>query len=362
MSTKDKKSLRHARSSSITSLSHVAQQMAASPSNRPPSMIGKVEAQDRSNTPETEFDDDASIAESAISISSRIRRNEAERIQYFENQSDCGKLESHRAFCTRCGKFVSLGTKQTYTVRPWEKHRTRCDQKSPRPVVTKAETEGGDSGPVADGSVRRMEADRKALLEADERAEVSEPDRVKCRKCQKWIRLFAGTTKYSLQNWNKHQLSCSGSIPSDRVASAERKLRIVNDAQAKSFDSDSVDCNSCGEHVILKGEGEYNLTKWEEHKLQCISDSKVNATSSPPPPFRSESEGIVSALDTTNLKRGREDEVAADDVDGRPSTRPRIAAYEPPNSEAPGPFGWFMLPFKAFARGFRESLEGESSS
>jgi hypothetical protein len=74
-----------------------------------------------------EDDDNVSVADSSISI--KIRRNETERIEYFQNQSECGKMEPHHVECLRCGKSVNLGRKQTYAIRPWEIHRARCDQK-----------------------------------------------------------------------------------------------------------------------------------------------------------------------------------------------------------------------------------------
>jgi len=73
-------------------------------------------------------DDNVSIADSTTSTS-KVRRNEAERIQYFENQPECGKMEPHEIQCLRCLKSVKLGRKQTYAVRPWEIHRARCDQR-----------------------------------------------------------------------------------------------------------------------------------------------------------------------------------------------------------------------------------------
>lgn len=64
----------------------------------------------------------------SVSTVSKIRRTEPERIEYFKNQPECGEIESHRALCTRCTKWVNLGKKQTYTVKPWEAHRTKCDR------------------------------------------------------------------------------------------------------------------------------------------------------------------------------------------------------------------------------------------
>jgi hypothetical protein len=57
--------------------------------------------------------------------------------------------------------------------------------------------------------------------------------------------------------------------PSSRVATAERKLRLVNDASAESFSGTSVHCKHCDTTIALDGEGDYNLTKWQEHKAAC---------------------------------------------------------------------------------------------
>lgn len=57
--------------------------------------------------------------------------------------------------------------------------------------------------------------------------------------------------------------------PSSRVATAERKLKLVNDASAKSFSATSVRCAHCDVTMALDGEGDYNLTNWEEHKTIC---------------------------------------------------------------------------------------------
>jgi hypothetical protein len=61
------------------------------------------------------------------------------------------------------------------------------------------------------GPTRMTEAQRKAILEADQRAETVQVDQVLCRKCQKWIRLSA-RTKYALGNWTTHQSSCADAV------------------------------------------------------------------------------------------------------------------------------------------------------
>lgn len=90
----------------------------------------------RSQTPvsESNYDNTSaadSVADSNSISNGRIKRTEAERKQYFENEPECSSIEAHCALCTRCKKWVRLSTRQTYSVRPWEMHRQRCDQKLP---------------------------------------------------------------------------------------------------------------------------------------------------------------------------------------------------------------------------------------
>jgi hypothetical protein len=48
---------------------------------------------------------------------------------------------------------------------------------------------------------------------------------------------------------------------------------------------------------------------------------------------------------------------SSEDVDGeRPARRPRVESYIPVDKDAPSGVGWFLLPFKAFVKGFKESL------
>ena len=59
------------------------------------------------------------------------------------------------------------------------------------------------------------------------------------------------------------------SRPSSRVATAQRKLSLLNDSQVKSANPQSVECKLCHKTVELDGRADYDLTKWEEHKLTC---------------------------------------------------------------------------------------------
>jgi DNA-directed RNA polymerase subunit RPC12/RpoP len=140
--------------------------------------------------------------------------------------------------------------------------------------------------PVSEGytAKRQTEAERKAYLESDKQAEIVEEGRVRCRKCQTWI-ILSNKQTYSTGKWVKHKSGCSDILcvlliflvhfahsfdrPSNRVAAAKRKLLLVNDPQAKSFDTHRVQCTYCSANVALQGEGDYNLTMWDEHKAQC---------------------------------------------------------------------------------------------
>jgi hypothetical protein len=80
-----------------------------------------------------DMEDSVSVVESSPG-STKVRRTETERIHLFETDANCGEMEPHRVHCTCCDKWVNLGKQQTYALRPWEKHRIRCDQKQLEPA------------------------------------------------------------------------------------------------------------------------------------------------------------------------------------------------------------------------------------
>jgi len=374
----------HIRSvSSISSMNRIAELSEnPSPTSKKPLSTRKPQSKAKSVT--AEDDDNVSVADSSISV--RVRRNEAERVEYFQNQPECGKMEPHHVQCLRCGMSVNLGRKQTYAVRPWEIHRARCDQKPPQTIeasstTEKMVTEGAASvtPSVAVPSVpegytakRQTEAERKAYLESDKQVEIVEEGRVRCRKCQTWI-ILSDKQTYSTGKWVKHKAGCSDIVPSNRVAAAKRKLLVVNDPQAKSFDARRIQCAFCSANVALQGEGDYNLTNWDEHKAQCTESlpgarsGSINSVTFPPqfsrtPPSPVSTENTLIAPDSVpsgssqSLKRNREEPEATIEDTERPAVRPRTESYVP-SEEVASPFGLLLLPFKSFARGFRESLK-----
>ncbi|KAI0272491.1 hypothetical protein BC834DRAFT_921926 [Gloeopeniophorella convolvens] len=360
----------------------------------------------RTGTPD-EVRDDVSVAES----SRGHRKTEEERLQFFRDQPDCREVEPHRAFCTACDQWVLLNPTRTYVMRPWLNHRRECRRASAeKPASTVSppkEVDHGDSSgedddkssylqSTSEQSARgKTEAERQAYLEADPRADEVRPYEVLCKTCQKWVQL-GNKHRYSLSNWKAHQKACSGSIPSSRVATAERKLKLVNDASAKSFTTKSV-CCKCDTTVKLEGEGQYNLTKWEEHKAGClrsvylIPSSQILIRSERC--SVSEDEPAVEPMDVTDAaaaevpaslekledrpplsvastdatavdapvppgqgtKRPRE--VDEDEPEERPRTRPRTQLEQPTSA-----LNWLLLPFRSFISGFKQGMQQPSSS
>lgn len=388
----------HSRASSVVSLNRSIR-------HESPSVLSvRAKSSDKSSsaskakcpdTPDDDADETSSIAES--SAGGRIRRSESERIQYFKDQSHCDDMEPHRVHCARCDKWINLGKRQTYTVRPWEIHQRRCDPRSPVSKKShRSETEmEKPEGEVSVSelsqeitkqpspqSARQTDAEKKALLEEDPRAQEVRPHEVLCRSCQKWIKLSIDHT-HLLGNWHAHQQRCSRVVPSI-VATAERKYSLLNDPQAKSSSARHVECAFCRTNVELDGVVQYDLTKWHEHKAKCsshavqptpkapssrlsrvfpppsgqsITQTPISEVHKPPPSSSSASTDATATNDNSPYrireKRARDEEDAGED---RPVNRPRTVAYQAPENEASGPWGWFMQPFKAFVRGFREGL------
>jgi len=293
-------------------------------------------------------------------------------------------MEPHHVQCLRCDKSVNLGRRQTYAVRPWEIHRASCDQRPAHKSLTvsqgKEVLRDAMQSPSAQVPTsqptparRPSEQERKEFLESDSQIETVEKHRVSCRKCLTWVDL-GQTSSYATGNWVKHKVRCSAALPSSRVAAAKRRLLLVNDSQAVSFNSRNVGCTLCGANILLEGEGDFNLAKWNEHKSTCIKpvplskNDTTNSISFPglSPPLKPLSSAPTedtlvadSGLSSTrhSLKRPREetDSVPVDDMPK--SVRPRTESYLAPTAEPPDSMlGWFMLPFHSFIRGFKESL------
>ncbi|KAI0305883.1 hypothetical protein B0F90DRAFT_1947187 [Multifurca ochricompacta] len=252
--------------------------------SKPLSRAGSVAPSSKGHEAQDDGRDDVSVAES----SKVHRKTEEDRLQFFHDQPECREVEPHRAFCIGCDQWVPLNPTRTYVMRPWLIHRRECRRNS---LVTKQATtkSSHNEGATLDGSEAdddlvsgvqstseksgrfKGEAERQAYLEEDPRADEVRPYEVLCKTCKKWVQL-GNKMRFSLSHWKVHQKRCSGSIPSNRIATAERKLRLVNDASAKSFSTKSVWCKHCDATIALEeGEGDYNLTRWEEHKTSCLT-------------------------------------------------------------------------------------------
>jgi len=311
----------------------------------------------------------------------RIHRNETQRIQFLKDHPDCGEFEPHRAFCLRCERWVALSGNSTYPLTRWNKHLEKCGQSAtqPDPAPIKSEesdvpdedSEDDKAYSVSGQASRRTrtEEERYAYLEADPMVREIKDHEVQCKTCQRRIKL--GTDrKYMLTRWEQHKVRCTGSLPSGRVATANRRLQLVNDTQVKQFTTRSVDCEECNDTIPLEGEGEFNLARWLDHKSRCPKPrSGPSKPAQPSPISRSRRPASVASTDVTVVapenspnkgeKRRRETDGQEDD---RRNVRARTETYDPPQENVPSIWQWVTLPFKAFLRGFREGLGTSSTS
>ena len=159
--------------------------------------------------------------------------------------------------------------------------------------------------------------------------------------------------------------------PSGRTAVMSRRNQLVNDPQVKSFTTEAVVCNACDLPVVLQGDGDYNLVRWQEHKLSCIppkapapipSPSVVAEVPKPKPPAsNADTEATLvgtSSSPARGKKRQREDvenvrepaNATAEDLDARPTTKRRTESYESPPGFLPSLWRWATTEVKAFVR------------
>lgn len=172
------------------------------------------------------------------------------------------------------------------------------------------------------------------------------------------------------------------------MATAERKLKLVNDSQMKDFTTRTVECKECNSTVELDGEFDYDLTKWEEHKSTCptyarsassrgapnlvlsrdtdspmheaeIAAPVASASTPRPPPSTASTEATAVASESSpsrkGQKRSRNDDAEDSESDQR-SVRPRKASYDPPTGDGPGFLTRLIAPFKSFVNGFRQGM------
>jgi hypothetical protein len=104
-------------------------------------------------------------------------------------------------------------------------------------------------------------------------------------------------------------------------------------------------------------------------RLTMLDSSEQEAiiNMSPPPPSEAPSADAEPRRTSSpaRSKRPREDpelNVEAGELEERPSTRPRTAAYIPPPGEAPGFLDWLAVPIRSFMAGFRDALRNEAES
>jgi len=149
-----------------------------------------------------------------------------------------------------------------------------------------------------------------------------------------------------------------------------RRLQLLNDPQVKSFTTEAVVCDVCKLPVVLQGDGEYNLVKWQDHKSACIPSPPplvpIPSTSAignipKPPVSNADTEATLVGVPSSpprGKKRQRGDEADTEDPSGttaegsdiRPTARRRTESYEPPKGFIPGLWKWATTEVKAFVK------------
>ena len=145
------------------------------------------------------------------------------------------------------------------------------DTSSIAPSISASETTG-----ISTSGRRRTLPERQRTLEADELTGEVVSDSAYCQSCEKWVKL-SSRIPFQLKNWVKHvermhgrsEIVDGGGSPSSRVQEAERKLQLVNDANASDFSPSRVTCKACGANVALNDNVPYQLDNWLAHKAAC---------------------------------------------------------------------------------------------
>ena len=153
------------------------------------------------------------------------------------------------------------------------------------------------------------------------------------------------------------------------MATLNRKAQLANDPQVKNFTTDAVVCHVCNLPIVLQGDGDYNLAKWQDHKLTCVpapvptpSTTDTPKVEVPKPPASNADTEVTLVGQSSSpprvKKRPREDvdetvepaSTVTEEVDARPAVRRRTESYEPPAGFLPSLWKWASTEVRAFVR------------
>ncbi|KZT67384.1 hypothetical protein DAEQUDRAFT_758234 [Daedalea quercina L-15889] len=336
----------HSRAGSVASLAQDDADASPAVNGKPLSAVGTKAFQTpakRVQSPDSVADDQSVYGESSKS-GTRARKSEAERIEFLQNDPLTGEVEPHRVFCKECQEWVDLSPKRKYVMQNWvvhrkQQHKQRGSADKHDGSDLKSEVAGDDDDGHAEDDGASVAASSVAPLETPR------------------------TDKSSRER------------PSNRITAMQRKLALVNDPQVRRLTEQTVECAVCRAEVAVRGQVDYDLARWEEHKASCTRSTPrpaapaeaTPASSAKVPPLPGSaalrSPPSVASTDATAVgseaspargeKRAREE----DDEGEQPrAVRPRTLFYEAPEGDSPGFLDWLTLPFRSFVRGFREGL------
>ncbi|KZT07295.1 uncharacterized protein LAESUDRAFT_123131 [Laetiporus sulphureus 93-53] len=282
---------------------------------------GLLAQTNRTGTPDSTADEHSVTGESSKG-NIRTRKTEAERIEFLQSDPLSGEVEPHRVYCRACEEWVQLNLKRKYVMQHWILHRKQHHKQQDASERPEAEDTKSDAA--------EEERTRKDII-VDEVAAVV-VDAV-------------------------HDERPASERPSSHVATAQRKLSLVNDGQVKKISEQSVECAICHAEVSVRGEVDYDLTLWKEHKATCapstqhpaVAQSPAKATS-PVVPVEA---GPASSEppSRTSRKRRREDD---EEDQPQPLRRRPSLAQMLEVEDAKTFFDLLAHPFRSFMRGYRE--------
>ncbi|KIP04512.1 hypothetical protein PHLGIDRAFT_129438 [Phlebiopsis gigantea 11061_1 CR5-6] len=314
----------YSRASSIVSASAASADGTDAPPSRvkPPSSRGAALPAPSHSGSQDEGSGDDSVSVAGSVRSTRKRKSEPDRIQFFNDDPLCAEVEPHRARCAKCEVWIPLHPKRRYTMQDWIAHRKSCAGTAN--AATPRASASGDNGPAP---LSQIEAEGKAALENDARTGEIRPHEVFCTACNAWVALDP-VARYATVNWEAHTPSCSANA----TTSPQVEAASGTDAHAPPPPSNDAPPPLAESQPVGR-------------------ESDAPADDKPGPPQASSSR-----------KRARDAEDDDEDGEGQSDqrvVRQRSNSYTPARGEAL----WNILtkPFRSFVEGFQQGLNMKPS-
>ncbi|KAH8110764.1 hypothetical protein DFH11DRAFT_738809 [Phellopilus nigrolimitatus] len=193
-------------------------------------------------------------------LTDRERLSVKENIRIIKRDRDVRKIDwkERHLWCGACDSNISFAckTRSKYHLTPWLDHKVRCQDmqlmlseemsnfgishNSFSSSDSDFEPEEEEEEPIAAPSRRPRSVDKQkldrriqqrlAILETDPLVGTVDPERVWCKPCNKWIRLYV-TSNYIASNWMQHKGRCHAN---DVVSTEEQEEEEETETDAQA--------------------------------------------------------------------------------------------------------------------------------